>query len=110
MRNAFLAAVVAVLCAGFTGPAAAQDLERVSEVDRMCIGRMLIVQTMDLVKARGKTEQEYREENPFDPRWKPEMKAEVSQVIAFVWSHTHDENFDFSGAVMKACYEQHAEQ
>jgi hypothetical protein len=109
MRFALLATVVSVLLACFAGQASAQDIERVRQIDRVCLGRMLIVQTMAVVKEHGKTEQEYRAENPFDPRWKPAMKEEVSAVIAYVWSHSHDENVQFSGAVMQACYEQNTE-
>ena len=100
---------VSILLAYFAGQASAEDTERMSPIDRVCLGRMLIVQTMAVVKENGKSEQEYRDENPFDPRWKPEVKAEVSAVIAYVWSHSHDENMEFSGAVMQACYEQSAE-
>jgi hypothetical protein len=67
---------------------------------------MLIVQSMDHVKRSGKTEQEYRDENPFDPRWQPAVKEEVSSVIAYVWSHSHEENIEFSSSVMQACYAQ----
>ena len=109
MRVALFAAAVSVLLAGFAGQASAQDIERVKQIDRVCLGRMLIVQTMATVKEHGKSEQEYREENPFDPRWKPAMKAEVSAVISYVWSHSHDENVQFSGAVMEACYDQNTE-
>jgi hypothetical protein len=109
MKFALLATVVSALLACFAGQASAQDIERVRQIDRVCLGRMLIVQTMAVVKEHGKTEQEYREENPFDPRWKPAMKAEVSAVIAYVWSHSRDENVEFSGAVMQACYEQNTE-
>lgn len=109
MRVALFAAAVSVLLACFAGQASAQDIERVKQIDRVCLGRMLIVQTMATVKEHGKSEQEYREENPFDPRWKPAMKAEVSAVISYVWSHSHDENVQFSGAVMEACYDQNME-
>jgi len=109
MRFAFLATAVSVLLASFAVQASAQDIERVRQIDRVCLGRMLIVQTMSVVKEHGKSEQEYRAENPFDPRWKPAMKEEVSAVIAYVWSHSHDENVQFSGAVMQACYDQNTE-
>ena len=109
MRVALFATVVSVLLVCFAGPVSAQDIERVRQIDRVCLGRMLIVQTMATVKEHGKSEQEYREENPFDPRWKPAMKAEVSAVISYVWSHSHDENVQFSGAVMEACYDQNME-
>ena len=109
MRAVPFAAVVSVLLACFAGPASAQDIERVRQIDRVCLGRMLIVQTMATVKEHGKSEQEYRAENPFDPRWKPAMKEEVSAVISYVWSHSHEENVEFSGAVMQACYEQNTE-
>src|SRR5262245_5399239 len=95
---------MSVLLVGFAGQTPAQDVGRVRQIDRVCLGRMLIVQTMAVVKEQGKSEQQYREENPFDPRWKPEMKAEVSAVISYVWSHSHDEIIEFSGAVMEACY------
>jgi len=109
MKFASLAAVVSFLVGCFAAPALAQDTEGVRQIDRVCIGRMLIVQAMAVVKEHGKTEQEYRDENPFDPRWKPAMREEVSAVISYVWSHSHDENVEFSGAVMQACYEQNAE-
>ncbi len=100
---------VAILLAYFAGQALAEDTERMRPIDRVCLGRMLIVQSMAVVKENGKSEQEYRDENPFDPRWRPEVRAEVSAVIAYVWSHSHDENVEFSGAVMQACYEQSAQ-
>jgi hypothetical protein len=100
---------VSVLLACFAGQASAQDTERMKPIDRVCLGRMLIVQTMAVVKEHGKSEQEYRDENPFDPRWKPAMKAEVSEVISYVWSHSHEENVEFSGTVMQACYDQNPE-
>ena len=53
--------------------------------------------------------QEYRAENPVDPRWNRVMKEEVSAVITYVWSHNHDENVEFSSAVMEACYSQNTE-
>ncbi len=109
MRVALFAAVVSVLLVCFAEPASAQDIERVRQIDRVCLGRMLIVQTMATVKERGKSEEEYRSENPFDPRWKPAMKEEVSAVISYVWSHSHEENVEFSGAVMQACYDQNTE-
>ena len=109
MRVALFATVVSVLLVCFAEPAAAQDIERVRQIDRVCLGRMLIVQTMATVKERGKSEEEYRSENPFDPRWKPAMKEEVSAVISYVWSHSHEENVEFSGAVMQACYDQNTE-
>ena len=109
MRVALFAAAVSVLLACFAGQAWPQDIEHVRQIDRVCLGRMLIVQTMATVKEHGKSEQEYRDENPFDPRWKPEMRAEVSAVISYVWSHSHDENVEFSGAVMQACYDQNTE-
>ena len=109
MKVALLATAVSVLLACLAGQASAQDLERVRQIDRVCLGRMLIVQTMSVVKEHGKSEQEYRQENPFDPRWKPAMKQEVSAVISYVWSHSHDENVEFSGAVMQACYDQNVE-
>jgi len=109
MRFAFVTGVMSVLLACLAGQASAQDIERARQIDRVCVGRMLIVQTMAVVKERGKTEQEYRVENPFDPRWKPAMKEEVSAVISYVWSHSHDENVQFSNAVMEACYEQNSE-
>ena len=107
MRTALFA--VAVLFACSAVPASAQDIERVKQIDRVCLGRMLNVQTMSVVKERGKSEQEYRAENPFDPRWNRVMKEEVSAVIAYVWSHNHDENVEFSSAVMEACYSQNTE-
>lgn len=109
MRVALFATVVSVLLVCFAEPASAQDIERVRQIDRVCLGRMLIVQTMATVKERGKSEEEYRSENPFDPRWKPAMKEEVSAVISYVWSHSHEENVEFSGAVMQACYDQNTE-
>jgi len=109
MKVALFATAVSVLLACFVGQASAQDVERVRQIDRVCLGRMLIVQTMSVIKEHGKSEQEYRQENPFDPRWKPAMKEEVSAVIAYVWSHSHDENVAFSGAVMEACYDQNTE-
>jgi len=101
--------VIAVVCGVLgllAGPASAHDGERPKPIDRVCIGRMLIVQSMDHVKRSGKTEQQYRDENPFDPRWEPAVKEEVSAVIAYVWSHSHDENVAFSSSVMQACYAQ----
>ena len=109
MKVALFATVVSVLLARFAGQTSAQDIERVRQIDRVCLGRMLIVQTMAVVKEQGKTEQEYRRDNPFDPRWKPAMKDEVSAVISYVWSHSHDEIVQFSGAVMEACYDQNTE-
>jgi len=109
MRLALVLTVVTALVPCVAGQASAQDTDRVKQIDRVCVGRMLIVQAMDLVKERGKTEQEYRNENPFDPLWKPAMKEEVSAVIAYVWSHSHEQNLEFSGAVMDACYSQNAE-
>ena len=101
--------VVAVVCGLLSlsaGQASPQDGERARPIDRVCIGRMLIVQSMDHVRRGGKTEQEYRDENPFDPRWEPAIKEEVSAVIAYVWSHSHEENIEFSSSVMQACYAQ----
>jgi len=101
--------VIAVVCAVlglFAGQTPAEDAERPRPIDRVCISRMLIVQSMDQVKRSGKTEQEYRSENPFDPRWQPAVKQEVSDVIAYVWSHSHEENIEFSSSVMQACYAQ----
>lgn len=109
MKAALFATAVSGLLACFAGEVSGQDVERVRQIDRVCLGRMLIVQTMTVVKERGKTEQEYRAENPFDPRWKPAMKDEVSAVIAYVWSHTHEQNMEFSNAVMEACYGQNTE-
>ena len=60
MRTALFA--VAVLFACSAVPASAQDVERVKQIDRVCLGRMLIVQTMSVVKEHGKSEREYREE------------------------------------------------
>jgi hypothetical protein len=101
--------VIAVVCGMlglFAGQALPQQGERPRPIDRVCIGRMLIVQSMDHVKRSGKTEQEYRDENPLDPRWEPGVKEEVSAVIAYVWSHSHEENIEFSSSVMQACYAQ----
>ena len=101
--------VMAVVCAVlslFAGQALPQDGEHPRSIDRVCIGRMLIVQSMDHVKSSGKAEQEYRDENPFDPGWEPSVKEEVSAVIAYVWSHSHEENVEFSSSVMQACYAQ----
>jgi hypothetical protein len=101
--------VVAVVCSVLglsAGQASPQDGERARPIDRVCIGRMLIVQSMDHVRRGGKTEQEYRNENPFNPRWEPAVKEEVSAVIAYVWSHSHEENIAFSSSVMQACYVQ----
>jgi hypothetical protein len=101
--------VIAVVCGVLglvAGQALPQDGERSRPIDRVCIGRMLIVQSMDHVKRSGKTEQEYRDENPFDPRWEPSVKEEVSAVIAYVWSHSHEENVELSSSVMQACYAQ----
>jgi hypothetical protein len=109
VRTALFATAVSSLLACLAVPASAQDIERVRQIDRVCLGRMLIVQTMATVKERGKSEQEYRSENPFDPRWNRAMREEVSAVISFVWSHTHEENLEFSGAVMDACYNQNTE-
>lgn len=106
MKLAFLTTVAFVSLVLFR-PASAE--EAVKQIDRVCVGRMMIVQTMDLVKERGKTEQQYRDENPFDPMWDSAMREEVSAVIDFVWSHSHDENVNFSDAVMRACYAHHAE-
>jgi len=99
--------VVAVVC-GVLGLFAAQALAQdgARPADRVCVGRMLIVQSMDHVKRNGKTEQQYREENPLDPRWEPAVKEEVSAVIAYVWSHSHEENIELSSSVMQACYAQ----
>jgi len=109
MKLALVVAMVSALVPCVAEQASAQDTEHVKQIDRVCVGRMLIVQAMDLVKAYGKTEQEYRDENPFDPHWKPAMREEVSAVIAYVWSHSHEENLQFSGAVMEACYSQNTE-
>jgi len=109
VRTALFAISVSSLLACLVAPASAQDIERVRQIDRVCLGRMLIVQTMAIVKERGKSEHDYRAENPFDPKWNPAMRDEVSAVIAYVWSHTHEENVEFSGAVMEACYGQNME-
>jgi hypothetical protein len=103
------AIVVSLLLSCFAGPASAQDIERVRQIDRVCVGRMLIVQTMAVVKERGKAEEQYRAENPFDQHWKPVMKEEVSAVISYVFSHSWEENMQFSNAVMETCYKQNQE-
>ena len=104
-----LAFVIFILFFGTAIQAFGQDIEGVRQIDRVCLGRMLIVQTMATDKERGTTEQRYREQNPFDSRWKPAMKNEVSSVISYVFSHSWDENMDYSGAVMEACYQQNKE-
>ncbi|HTT38520.1 MAG TPA: hypothetical protein VMH32_12730 [Burkholderiales bacterium] len=109
MKLALVLTVAAALVPCVAGQASAQDADRVKQIDRVCVGRMLIVQAMDLVRQSGKTEREYRDENPFDPLWKPAMKEEVSAVITYVWSHSHEQNLEFSGAVMDACYSQNSE-
>lgn len=101
--------VLFVSLALFTGPCSAEDADRVKQIDRVCVGRMLIVQTMAMVKESGKSEEDYRNENPFDPKWNAAMRHEVSDVIHYVWSHSHDENIDFSNAVMQVCYEKNTE-
>ena len=101
-----VAAVVCSVLGLFAGQASPQDGERPTSIDRVCIGRLLIVQSMDHVKRSGKTEQEYRDENPFNPGWEPAVKEEVSAVIAYVWSHSHEQNIEFSSRVMQACYAQ----
>ena len=106
MKFAF---VVSIVFSCIAIEASGQDIEGVKQIDRVCLGRMLIVQTMATDKERGTSEEEYREQNPFDPRWKPAMKSEVSSVISYVFSHSWDENMDYSGAVMQACYEQSKE-
>jgi|SRR5215471_9430801 len=101
-----VAAVVCGVLGLLAGQASPQDGERPRSIDRVCIGRLLIVQSMDHVKRSGKTEQEYRDENPFNPSWEPAVKEEVSAVIAYVWSHSHEQNVEFSSNVMQACYAQ----
>ena len=100
---------MSLLLSSLAGHALAQDVEGVKQIDRVCLGRMLIVQTMATDKERGKTEQQYRSENPLDPQWQPQMKAEVSAVISYVFSHSLNDNLAFSGAVMQACYDTHTE-
>ena len=106
MKFAF---VVSIVFSCIAMQASGQDIEGVKQIDRVCLGRMLIVQTMATDKEHGRSEQEYREQNPFDPRWKPAMKSEVSSVISYVFSHSWDENMDYSGAVMQACYQQNTD-
>jgi len=104
-----LALVVPIVFSCVAIQASGQDIEGVKQIDRVCLGRMLIVQTMATDKEHGRSEQEYRNQNPFDPRWKPAMKSEVNSVISYVFAHSWDENMEYSGAVMQACYEQNKE-
>jgi hypothetical protein len=98
---------VSVLLVCFAGPASAQDIERVRQIDRVCLGRMLIVQTMATVKERGKSEEEYREENPFD-RAEACDEGRSKRGDLYVWSHRTAKTSSF-GAVMEACYDQNME-
>ena len=104
MKLAIVAATASLIAV-----AHAQDTERdVPQLDRVCLGRMLIVQTMAHVKDGGQTEEQYRERNPYPSTWTPAMRAEVDAVVTYVWSHSFEDNMQFASAAMAACYEKHA--
>lgn len=90
------------------GPCHAQDVEGITQTDRMCIGRRVIVQTMDLVKNKGESKDQYIERavQPYAKGWTQRQWDEVNAVINYVWSHDSEDNQRFAGAAMEACYQQ----
>jgi len=77
MKLAIVAATASLIAV-----AHAQDTERdVPQLDRMCLGRTLMVQTMAHVKGRGQTEEQYRERDLYPSTWTPAMRAEVDAVV-----------------------------